>query len=167
MINDSLAALRDLIVTVQATGQPPIRAGYAYPAQQATMPETIDPDDLPLVITHRRTSRRGTVGTLAAGRAKHMWLAHIDLLLAPGPLVNEEQIREADAMFEPWLIAMYGVLFQNLTLTGTADMIGSGVPGGDFLDYIDTHLQWFGKVFWGVRFELMVKQTWAQTMTAA
>lgn len=165
MIDTALASLRDIVLTVSATGQPALTAAYAYPADQATMPETIEAEMLPLAIVHRRTNRRTALGSLAAGRARHVWMANIDLLLKPGPLVNEEQIRQADALFEPWLVAMYGVLFQNLTLAGTADGAGWAVTQSTMFDYIDTHLQWFQKVFWGIRFELPVKQTWAQAMT--
>jgi hypothetical protein len=165
MINESLTVLKDVVYTIAPTGQPTLTAAYSYPAQQLTMPDTIEAEMLPVAIIHRRTNRRTPLGSFAAGKGRHRWTANIDLLLLPGPLVSEEQIRAADALFEPWLVAMYGLLFQNLTLAGTADMIGGGVPGGDFFEYIDTHLQWFSKVYWGIRFELPVKQSWAQAMT--
>lgn len=163
-IEASLLALRNVVLTAAPVGLAPLTAAYAYPQQIAAIPTPIEADTLPVGIVHRRTGRRTAVGSKAAGMARHFWTANIDLLLAPGPLMNDEQIREADGLFYPWWLAIQDVLFNNLTLNGTADMIGGGAQGSDLFDYIDTHLQWFQKVYWGIRIEVTVRHSWPQTM---
>lgn len=164
-IDASLLALRDIILTAAPTDLPPLSAAYAYPNQLPSIPMPIEADTLPVAMVHRRTARRNAVGAKAAGLARHFWMAYVDLLLLPGPLMNHEQILEADTLFYPWWLAVQGVLFTNLTLSGTADMIGGGAQGSDVFEYIDTHLQWFQKDFWGIRFEVPVRHSWAQSMS--
>jgi hypothetical protein len=165
-IDASLMALRDVVLTAAPLGNiVPLTAAYAYPKQLIEIPMPIETDTLPVAMVHRRTNRRNPVGAKAAGLARHFWVAYVDLLLAPGPLMNHEQILEADTLFYPWWLAVQSVLFTNLTLNGTADMIGGGAQGSDVFDYIDTHLQWFQKDFWGIRFEVPVRHSWAQDMS--
>lgn len=160
----ALAALKAIMATVAPSGVAQPTAAYSYPADYRTMPKPIE--RLPVVVVHRIGGRKRAFGSKANGLDRHRWLAGIDVLLLPGPLMNDEQIYQADSLLEPWLEAVKDDLFQNIKLNGTVTMIGSGQPNGDLFEYIDCHLQWVGKVYWGIRFELPILQTAAQTMSA-
>lgn len=162
-IQPALNALKAIMATAAPVGYPPATAVYAYPANYNIMPKPLGA--LPVIIVHRLGGRPRSLGAKAAGLDRHNWMAGIDILLAPGPLMNDEQVYAAESFFEPWLEAAKAALFENLTLSGTADMIGSGAPNGDLFQYIDAHLQWVGGVYWGMRLELPILQTAAQTMT--
>lgn len=161
-IAPALVALKDVLETCEPAGFSRPKAVYAYPADYRAMPKPFGA--LPVIVVHRLGGRRRPFGSKAAGLDRHKWLAGIDVLLTPGPLMNDEQVWQADRFFEPWLETVKNVLFQNLTLSGTVDMIGSGSPSGDLFEYIDAHLQWVGATYWGIRFELPILQTIAQTM---
>lgn len=161
----SLNALKTIMATVTTADGDTPTAVYAYPQDYATMPKPIELDNLPVVIVQRLAGRKRGFGSKANGLDRHVWLAGIDLLLM-GYLHNEEQMYQAENLFGPWLEAVKNTLFQNVTLGGTATMIGSGQPNGELFQYIDAHLQWVSKDYWGIRFELPVLHTAAQTMNA-
>lgn len=162
-IKPALEAIKDIMALVGPGPLPMATAVYAYPYDYEDMPKPLE--DLPNIVIHRLGGRPRSFGAKAAGRDRHNWSAGIDILLLPGPLMNDQQVYQAESLFEPWLEATKAALFENLTLSGTADMIGDGTPNGDLFQYIDAHLQWVGAVYWGIRIELPIIQTAVQTMT--
>lgn len=162
-IQPALDALKLIMLAAAPVGVPAASAAYAYPADYASMPKPLN--GLPAVVVHRMGARPRAFGAKAAGLDRHNWIAGIDILLLDGPLMNDEQIYQADRLFEPWLEAAKAALFENLTLSGTAAMIGAGSPNGDLFQYIDANIMWVGATYWGIRLELPILQTAAQTMT--
>lgn len=160
----TLTALKAVMATVVTSIPTSPTAVYAFPQDYTAMPKPIETANLPVVVVHRLGGRRRAFGSKAVGLDRHRWLAGVDVLLLPGPLVNEEQYYQAESLFEPWLEAVKSTLFQNLKMQNTVAMIGDGLPSGELFEYIDANMMWVGRVYWGIRFELPVLHVAAQTM---
>lgn len=150
---NALSAAKTDLLTVTALKQVKV-----YPADY---PFTVN--DLPVAIVHRMTNREAPVRTRSVGSGSQTWQMGIDILLIEGPLMNDEQMATADGLYEPWVDTIDALLAGDYTLGGTVTTIGQIGQGVTFTP-MDTHLQWYKKIYWGIRFQVPVLQDWDRTL---
>ena len=167
-VYDALAALKARVLLLNPTPQTSLGARvWIYPQQFAS----ISLATLPVAIVSKVVGTVNPWGMKDAGRAKHDWRAEVLIPLAEGPLAYPNAASAAaEATQEEYLKAMADVLFGQMKLGGTVDMIGRQSGNETHLfEYMTDHMQWFHngqhRVYWGHRFVIPIRQTYPQTMT--
>lgn len=156
-VNDALSALKTILAGINPAPQPAPVAIYHYPADFNTEAKraAINYKNLPLLIVTQRINQRFQWKPASHGAIYHTWGAEIVVLLHPGPVTSVAQGATAEEKHVPWLRAMQLILFQNQGLNGKALALGS--PEYLF-DYQIGHVEWDGKIFWGIDFLVPVVQ---------
>ena len=162
----ALVQLKALLLTATAAGQPALTAGYIMPDEYATIPT---PPALPFLIVGELYNVPNESLRKAAGLAVHKWRAEVLIFAAQGPLTTLNSSTAA-AMLKTrgWAKALSDVLWANQSLNGAAQIIGE--PAGEMrrlFQYGIGHI-YLGdtQTYWGLRLELPIQQTYAQSMSA-
>lgn len=156
-ITDALSALKTILAGIDPAPQPDPVAVYHYPADfnTAVKRAAIDYTKLPLLIVTQRVNQRYQWRPASHGTIYHAWGAEVVALLHPGPVTSVAQGAAAEEKHVPWLRAMQLILFQNQGLSGTVTSLGTA----EYLfDYQIGHVEWDGRLFWGIDFLVPVMQ---------
>lgn len=161
-IDDALAALATIVKTINVTNPPDNRV-WVHPAEGPV----INPEYLPIVIISKMNTEAGEWGTDSYGAGRHDWDILVAVYIAEGPV----QVTNADELTlaalenaSEWYKALSDLLFANLTLSGTVDIVGDGE--GKLFDYITDNIIWDGRQFYGHLFVIPVTQTILQGVSA-
>lgn len=165
-VAEALAALKTILLTASAAGQPALTAAYIMPDEYALIP---DSPTLPFLMISELTEVPNDWQRKADGLAIHEWRAEVLLFAAQGPLVTLNA-DSAAAMLKTrnWSQALATVLWRNQSLNGRALIIGEPTGGmrrlfryGVGHVYMDAT-----KEYWGLRLELTIQQKHTQQMGA-
>lgn len=152
--NDALNAMKTAVQTIDPAPQALHRV-YVYPDDYP-----FGLDRLPVCIIHRMTNRSAPVTTRAVGVGSQYWWMAVDFLLREGQLQNDEQVQRVNLLYEPWVEAFDEMLSANWTLGGTVTTVGAFPPNGVFFIPVDAHLGWFKRMWWGIRCQVPILQSW-------
>lgn len=165
-VYDALSALKTILMTATAAGQPALAAGYIIPDDYAVLPDALT---LPCIAVSELYNAPNEWLRKASGVAVHEWRAEVLLFAAPGPLTTLNQAA-ADAMLKTreWARAFAGVLWANQSLNGKAMIVGE--PAGEMrrlFQYAIGHVYLAdAREYWGLRMEIVIQQKHAQAMSA-
>lgn len=164
-VQDALTALKTILLTATAVGQPPLVAGYVMPDDYLVIPQELP---LPSIVVSELYNLPNDWQRKADGLAIHEWRAEALLFAAQGPLTTLNA-DSAAAMLKTrnWARAFADVLFANQSLNGKAQIIGE--PAGAMrrlFRYAIGHVYLDTREYWGVRLELMIQQKHNQAMSA-
>lgn len=165
-VRDALVQLKALLMTATATGQPAIAAGYVMPDDYALLSGTLS---LPSLVVGELYNSPNDWLRKADGLGLHRWRAEVLLFAAEGPLTTLSATTAAAMLTtREWARAFANVLWANQTLNSTAQIIGE--PNGEMrrlFQYGIGHV-YLGDTgeYWGLRAEIVIQQTHAQTMKA-
>lgn len=150
-VDDALSGFVAILADIDPDPQPAPVAIWEWPDDYASL----DYSTFPFIIVAQVVNRQFSWQPAAQGVGYHSWLAEIMVFLAPGLLTRMEADSVAEIKHEPWLLAMATVLFNNQGVNGTALNIGAG---DQLFTYRIGHLGWDKKLFWGIRFEVPIRQ---------
>ena len=162
---DALTALKTILLTASAVGQPPLVAGYLMPDEYAVIPQELP---LPSIVVSELYNLPNDWQRKADSLAVHEWRAEALLFAAQGPLTTLNG-DSAAAMLKTrnWAKAFAEVLFLNQSLSGKAQIIGE--PAGAMrrlFRYAIGHVYLDTREFWGLRLELTIQQKHNLAMSA-
>ena len=165
-VRDALVQLKALLMTATAAGQPALTAGYVMPDDYALLPDT---PACPFLVVGELYNVPNDWQRKAAGLALHKWRAEGLVCTAPGPLTTLNATTAAAMLTtRNWARALSDKLWANQSLNGTAQIIGE--PAGEMrrlFQYGIGHVHLGDtNVYWGLRLELPIQQTHAQSMSA-
>lgn len=164
-VQDALTALKSILLTASAEGQPALAAGYVMPDEYASIPQELS---LPCIVLSELYNLPNDWQRKADGLALHEWGAEVLLFVAQGPLTTLNT-DSAAAMLKTrnWAKAFADRLWANQSLYGKAQIIGE--PAGAMrrlFRYAIGHVYLDAKEFWGMRLEIRVQQKHNQVMSA-
>lgn len=155
-------AARDLIKTIDVTDAPGVRV-WSHPGETSDITD----DKFPFVVVSKLNAGTGSWQAHSYGTGQHKWDLLVAVYLREGPIVvTDADPTTAQALeyaFE-WYKALADLLFANLTLSGTAIMIGDGE--GTLFEYVTDNIIWNGKQHFGHLFSIPVLQTEEQGVSA-
>ena len=165
-VADALGALKTILLTASAAGQPALAAGYVMPDEFAAIPDTLL---LPSIVVSELYNSPADWQRKADGLAIHTWRAEALLFAAQGPLTTLNA-DAAVAMLKArnWAKAFSDRLWLNQSLNGSALIIGEPTGGMRRLFRYGighVYLTDAGE-FWGLRLELVIQQKHTQPMSA-
>lgn len=166
----ALAAAKSLIMSdLDLTGIAPVPTIVAVFPDEYTLVSDLYAGDLPVIIIGEgigipQRITRHTHG----GRSMHHWTMEIAVLLAEGPIVYPSAESAAAEMRQKgWRDAMKRLFFANMTLNGTAAMIGAERSGEYVLfDANLTSWQWNQRPYYALLFLMAVQQASTVEMKA-
>lgn len=153
----ALDALKTILATIDPTPEPSPVLVLAYPADY----ERIKFERLPVVIVSKIINQTVPWGRVTHGRGRHAWPAEILVFLADGPITNDKMAAMLEPRATPWPLAMSSLLSQNLQLSSTVSSIGDG---DTIFTYQVGHIHFWTKVFFGVKFEMVITQDITQVL---
>lgn len=161
-INDALNALATLVKTIAPT-EPPDDRVWVHPDDAVN----ISTDVLPAVIISKMQNEPGSWVADSFGAGVHRWDILVAVYVADGPInvTNaDEPTLSAIANSNEWYKLMADLLYANLTLSGTVDIIGDAE--GKLFDYITDNIIWDARQYYGHLFVIPVEQKIIQTVSA-
>ena len=164
-VADALGALKSILLTASAAGQPALSAGYIMPDEFGVIPDTLP---LPSIVVSELYNLPNDWQRKADGLAIHTWRAEVLLFAAQGPLTTLNA-DAAVAMLKArnWARAFSDRLWVNQSLNGTALIIGEPTGGMRRLfRYAVGHVNLDVREHWGLRLELVIQQKHTQPMSA-
>ena len=147
----AIAALKTALADIDPSPQPVPAAIYEWELDYATMDYTT----FPFIIVAEVVNRDFVWQPASHGVGYHRWEAEILTCLTTGPLTRAEAAASAETKHKPWLLALAKVLFGNQGLGGAVLNIGAGQ---NLFTYRVGNQGWDGKIFWGVRCIVPVRQ---------
>lgn len=164
-VQDALTALKTILLTASAVGQPALVAGYVMPDEYASIPQELA---LPCIVVSELYNLPNDWQRKADGLGIHEWGAEVLLFAARGPLTTLNA-DSAAAMLKTrnWAKAFADQLWANQSLNGKAQIIGE--PAGAMrrlFRYAIGHVYLDTKEYWGMRLEVRIQQKHAQLMSA-
>lgn len=153
-IDDALAAMVAIIKTMSMTDPPDSRV-WAHPGDSAS----ISLETLPVAIVSKANMEPGSWKAQAFGEGVHEWKILVACYVAEGPVVvtNSDDITvTAMANAAEWYKEMSDLLYANMTLSGTVDIIGDGE--GMLFEYVTDNILWDGRQWFGHLFVIPVRQ---------
>lgn len=154
-IETALNEIRDLLKTIPTT-HPPGNRVWAHPGDSSK----IQSNSFPFVVVSKMNAEEGSWEISSFGEGKHNWFALIAVYIAEGPIiVTSSENATVDALnnAHEWYKLLSDLLFENMTLNGTVDIIGD--DQGNLFSYVTDNILWEGKQFYGHLFFLPIKQT--------
>lgn len=148
----ALAALKADFQTINPTPEPVPAGVYAWPADRAT----ITYDTYPFIIVARSPYRSSTFNSAGSAIWYHNWIAEIRICLVAGPVSKIDAAGLAETKTLPWIGAAAKLLLLDQGLGGNALNIGRD---DQMFSYRDGNIGWDTRTFWGIRFEIPVRQT--------
>ncbi len=161
-----LTALNTILLTADPTPLPKATAAFSYPEQWGEINDALVERKLPIFTVQEVVNRPFTIRRLTMGKSIHWWDVDIRLYLHKGLLTKHEYMAAADTKQRYWLYAISKVLFANMTLSGTAHVIGQNSVPGDLFTYRTGHMNWQTNTYWGIALTLTVAQILTQEMTS-
>ena len=161
-INDALTQMVTLIKTLSMTDPPDGRV-WRHPGESAS----ISTETFPFAVVSKLNVEPGEWNAASFGVGKHDWKILVAVYLAEGPVVvtNADDITVAAlANAHEWYEALADLLFENMTLAGTVQIIGDGE--GQLYEYVTDNILWDGRQFYGHLFVIPVVQEVIQGVSA-
>lgn len=153
-IDTALAEMVTLVKTLPLTESLGTRV-WAHPGESTS----IDIDTLPVAIVSKMNAEPGSWKSMAFGEGVHRWKILIAAYVSEGPVVvtNADDITVAamDNAAE-WYKLLADLLYANMTLNGSVDIIGDGE--GQLFEYVTDNIIWNGRQFFGHLFIIPVTQ---------
>lgn len=156
-----LSALSGILADMSVPASSAALGGvYIWPDDYDDMPDVLT---LPSILVAKRIGRdaRGSVARKAHGLERHSWEIDVLTYLAEGPLTTlDSYAAEAEAAANGWVLALSNVLWGNMKLSSTVDLIGEA--NGDLFEifrYTEGHIPFGNKNYWGIVLTLRVMQT--------
>jgi hypothetical protein len=158
---EALKKMRDTSITAAAVGQVAITAGYIWPEDYATYP---DQPTTPFMLFSVLPVQRFQWNRRTHGLGADDWVAEILLPVHEGEFFRmDSQSAAAELKTRGWPLALSTKLFADMTLGGTVEIIGrSSSDALTLFDYQVGHLPIGARMYWGWRFEVMVRQVHTQ-----
>lgn len=122
----TLEAVKDLIVNGLDMGD-----GFTMPLvviwpDESELVKGIAAKDLPVIIISEQFGYETRIeGTAARGKTLFHWAVEILVLVAEAPTLETEEMAAAETKMKGWRAAFWRLFYNNLTLKGSVDMIGS------------------------------------------
>jgi tellurite resistance-related uncharacterized protein len=127
----------------------------------------VNNDSVPAVVISKMNTEVGSWSAHSFGTGKHDWMMLIAVYLAEGPVIvtnPTDHTRDAIIDANEWYKALSDLLFANMTLNGTVDILGS--PDGKLFEYVTDNIIWESKQYYGHLFFVPVTQTIVQGVSA-
>lgn len=157
-----LTATAELIKTLSMTNPPEDRV-WVHPTQS----REIDLTNLPAVVVSKMNTEPGRWESDSWGAGKHHWEILLAVYIAEGPIVvtnSDENTIQALEDASEWYKILADLLYANMTLSGTVDIIGDGE--GKLYDYVTDNIIWNSKHYYGHLFVIPVVQSVIQGVSA-
>lgn len=163
---EALRQAATILATASAAGQPSITGGYVYPDDYDTMPQVPVP---PVIIVSTLPGVFNSFEKKANGLELHKWRMEVLLFLSEGEISEiTPSAAEAVGRVAGWPEAVSEKLWANQNLGGTVLNIGNSVGQMPLLfEYMVGHIHWGNRMYWGIGFQLEIKQTRTLTMGAS
>lgn len=151
----ALGAMRQLFLQVNPSPSTTPVGVWLYPDEQSS----IDTSTLPVVIMSELVNapnvwERGTHNDVS----RDIWSIEAMVFLYNGPLTRDSQAADAEKLHGPWPQAVAECLNKNQRLFNKVFQVGvKGSP--KLFDYRVGQTNWWGKIFWGVRFIFPIVQS--------
>jgi len=161
-IEDALNALAILVKTIPTT-HPPDNRVWVHPTEG----RLISTENLPVVVLSKMNTEAGSWEADSFGAGRHNWDILIAVYVAEGPIqaTNANELTlDALKNASEWYKEMSDLLYANMTLSGTVDIIGDG--DGKLFDYITDNIIWDARQYWGHLFVVPVTQKIIQGVSA-
>lgn len=161
-IDDALTALATLVKTIGVTNPPEDRV-WVHPNEG----RAINPENLPIVVVSKMNTEAGSWVADSFGAGQHNWDILVAVYVAEGPIQitnAEESTLDAIQNANEWYKALSDLLYANMTLGGTVDIIGN--PDGKLFDYITDNIIWDARQYYGHLFVIPVTQKILQGVSA-
>lgn len=153
-IETALAAMVTLVKTLPTTEALGGRV-WAHPTETAS----IDLETLPAAIISKMNAESGAWVADSFGVGKHKWEILIAVYVEEGPVVvtnSDDLTISAMVNASEWYKLMADLLYENMTLAGTVDIIGDGE--GKLFDYVTDNIIWNARQYYGHLFLVPVVQ---------
>ena len=161
-VETALAEVVTLVKTLSLVDSPDNRV-WRHPGETAS----ITTETLPAVIVSKMNAEPGAWATRAFGLGMHEWSVLIAVYLQDGPVIvtNSDDITVAAmANASEWYKKLADLLYANMTLNGSVEVIGDG--DGKLFDYVTDNIIWNAKQYYGHLFILPVVQEIVQGVSA-
>ena len=161
-IETALNAVVALVKTINVTEKPGDRV-WAHPGDT----NAINADNYPFVVVSKMNADTGAWQSNSFGSGRHEFAILIAVYLSDGPVIvtnPSDLTQEGLENAHEWYKALADLLFANMTLSGTVDIIGDG--DGKLYDYVTDNIIWDAKQHYGHLFIVPVVQSVAQSTSA-
>lgn len=161
-IDNVLSEVAALVKTISVTN-PPTSSVWAHPVET----NSINIENFPFVIVSKLNAEPGAWVAESFGVGRHDWKVLIAVFISEGPVVvtsKDDVTQQAMKNASEWYEAMANLLYQNMTLNGSVDIIGDG--DGLLFDYVTDNIMWDGRQYYGHLFMLPVTQSVVQEASA-
>jgi len=161
-IEDALTAMGTIIKTIDTTNSPGNRV-WVHPTEA----NAISLESLPAVVISKMNTEPGSWVAQSFGAGRHSWEMLIAVYIAEGPIVvtnKDENTVSALENASEWYKYMSDLLYANMTLSSSVDVIGDGE--GKLFDYITDNIIWDSRQYHGHLFLVPIVQTVIQGVSA-
>jgi hypothetical protein len=113
----------------------------------------------PFAVVSKMSAEEGSWEVASFGEGIHNWSVLIAVYVASGPIVitsPESTTIEALENSHEWYKLLSDLLFENMTLNGSVNIIGD--DQGNLFNYVTDNIIWDGQQYWGHLFVLPVRQ---------
>jgi len=151
----ALAAMRDIFLQANPAPSDKPANVWIYPQQY----NDIDTSTLPIVIISELVNNPNTWMRATHRDLSHdIWAIEAMVFLYPGPLTKDPQAAAAEKLHITWAQAIADTLYNNQNLFN--NVFSVGVSGDKKLfDYQVGEINWWNKLWWGVRFVFPITQS--------
>jgi len=118
--------------------------------------ESIEFTTLPVVVLSEVVNNQNQWLYDAHDLSESVWAIEALVFLYPGPLTTEPAAHEAEKLHNPWPLALADILYNQQDLYRTVVRVGQGKK---LFDWTVGQIDFWQKVFWGIRFVLPVSQS--------
>lgn len=164
---DALARLKVILATANPSPNNAATAVCIYPDDISQIKQ-ISSANLPIVIIERMTGKWEKTGRSSFGEDRHGWIAQIKVFVheysgGTEMTYQSEEDAAANVKSKYWRAAIKDVLYNDITLNGTATYIGNGA--GDLFDSILDYEPLMQAPYWALVIELPIVQQNPQVMS--
>jgi hypothetical protein len=161
-VEDALAEMVTIVKTIGVSVGPGSRV-WRHPGETAS----ISLETLPAVVVAKTNAEPGAWDSRSYGTGMHAWSILIAVYLNDGPITvtNSDDITiAAMANASEWYKELADILYANMTLNGSVQIIGDGE--GRLFDYVTDNIIWNARQHWGHLFIVPVVQEVAQNVSS-
>ena len=137
-IENALSAMATIIKTISTTNPPEGRV-WVHPTEA----NSINLENFPAIVISKMNTEPGSWVAESFGAGKHVWEMLIADYFNHGPIIitnNDDITVSAMSNASEWYKLMADLLYENMTLAGTVDIIGDGE--GKLFDYVTDNIIW-------------------------
>ena len=141
-IEDALNATAEIIKTIPATNPPGSRV-WVHPGDS----RSIQTNAFPFVVVTKMNNEVGSWYSESFGEGSHKWSILIAVYIVEGPITvtsSDEITLNAIENAHEWYKLMSDLLYQNMKLSGTVNIIGD--QEGKLFDYVTENILWDGTI---------------------